>query len=61
MPVSVSPQYVQHGHTSGEHAVYVALWNLGGSPDRKDAYRDVTIGYDKLAANSGDRSGTFSV
>src|SRR5215831_11381982 len=44
---------VQHGHTSGEHAVYVALWNLGGPPDRKDAYRDVTIGYGKLAAQSG--------
>jgi hypothetical protein len=41
---------VQHGHTSGEHAVYTALWNLGGPPDRKDEYRDVSVGYDKLAA-----------
>lgn len=43
---------VQHGHTSGEHALYMALWNVGGPPDRKDAYRDVTIGYDKLAAQT---------
>jgi hypothetical protein len=44
---------VQHGHTPGEHAVYMALWNRGGPPDRKDEFRDVSIGYDKLAALIG--------
>jgi hypothetical protein len=41
---------VQHGHTAGEHAAYMTLWNLGGPPDRKDDFRDVSIGYDRLAA-----------
>jgi hypothetical protein len=44
---------VQHGHTPGENAVYMALWNRGGPPDRKDEFRDVSIGYDKLAALVG--------
>ena len=44
---------VQHGHTPGEHAIYMALWNLGGTPDRRDQFRDVTIGYDRLAAVLG--------
>src|ERR1043166_5953679 len=33
----------QHGHTPGEHALYTALWNLGGKPEHKDEFRDVTI------------------
>jgi hypothetical protein len=37
----------------GEHAIYTALWNLGGNPDRRDEFRDVTIGYDRLAAVMG--------
>lgn len=44
---------VQHGHTAGEHAIYTALWSLGGSPERRDEFRDVTIGYDRLAATVG--------
>ena len=44
---------VQHGHTPGEHAIYMSLWNLGGTPERRDEFRDVSIGYDKLAALVG--------
>jgi hypothetical protein len=43
----------QHAHTPAQHAVYTALWNLAGPPDSPDPYRDVTIGYDKLAALVG--------
>jgi hypothetical protein len=43
-------ELVEHAHTRAEHALYAALWNFGGSPDHQDPYRDVTIGYDKLAA-----------
>lgn len=38
-------------HTRAEHAVYTALWNLAGPGEgEEDPYRDVSIGYDKLAA-----------
>src|SRR5438045_8317031 len=34
-------------HTRAEHALYLALWNLG--LPGQDLSRDVSIGYDKLA------------
>jgi hypothetical protein len=46
-------ELVEHGHTTADHAAYAALWNLAGPPDRQDEYRDVAIGYDKLAALVG--------
>ena len=52
---SVSPQ---DAHTRAEHAVYTALWNLGGPAETEDPYRDVSIGYDKLAALARASKGT---
>jgi hypothetical protein len=40
-------------HTRAEHAVYTALWNLASPAGAEDSYRDVRIGYDKLAALAG--------
>jgi hypothetical protein len=53
---SVSPQ---DAHTRAEHAVYTALWNLGGPAETEDPYRDVSIGYDKLAALARAFKGTI--
>jgi hypothetical protein len=44
---------VEGAHTRAEHALYTALWNLGGPAERADAFREVSIGYDKLAALAG--------
>jgi hypothetical protein len=44
---------VEDAHTRAEHALYTALWNLGGAADCADAFRDVSIGYDKLADLAG--------
>jgi hypothetical protein len=43
---------VQQGHSPTEHLVYQILWSLGNQGDR-DAYRDVQIGYDRIARHSG--------
>lgn len=43
---------VQHGHSPTEQLVYQTLWSQGGQGDG-DAYRDVQIGYDRIAGHSG--------
>lgn len=48
-------------HTRAEQAVYTALWNLASPAGAEDSYRDVRIGYDKLAALAGASQRTFVV
>jgi hypothetical protein len=47
---------VHQAHTPAEHALYTALWYLGEPPNPYAAYRDIAIGYDKLAALGGGSS-----
>jgi DNA-binding MarR family transcriptional regulator len=42
---------VQDGHSTGEHAVYMALWNAGNGLDQHQ--RMVAIGYEKIARACG--------
>src|SRR5579871_856517 len=43
---------VQHGHSPTEQLIYQTLWSQGGRGDG-DSYRDVQIGYDRIARQSG--------
>jgi hypothetical protein len=42
---------VQDGHSTGEHAVYMVLWNAGNGMDMQQ--RMVAIGYEKIAKACG--------
>ena len=44
---------VEHAHTRAEHALHTALWNFGEPADSAAGFRDVSLGYDKVAALIG--------
>jgi hypothetical protein len=49
---------VEDAHTRAEHALYSALWNLGGAPDCQDPYRETSpLGMTKWPLWSEPRKG----
>lgn len=44
---------VQHGHSPTEHLLYQVLYDLGTAADGPPGAREVQIGYDRLARQSG--------